>query len=137
MSQKQHNAENQSASVELQSRRALLKMAAYVPPAILGVMATGIPAAEAATQTCTVNGQQKLITISANGTACCPCATNPTSSTCYIARCELGNCAACRNAIWTAAGGQKAEKLCKRSLRAGGCRGTCRCSGTKTQKTCV
>ncbi|MDX8403603.1 MAG: hypothetical protein R8K54_04255, partial [Mariprofundaceae bacterium] len=57
------------------ARRKLLTMAAYVPPAILGVMIAGSKVAEAATpvgvtKACKGGG---MITVSAGGNACCPC----------------------------------------------------------------
>lgn len=83
--------DNHSLDTEQQSRRALLKMTAYVPPALLGVMITASNTAEAATITC--NGTK--YTVSANGIACCPCVTSPTGTTCRRTQCKLGNCTAC------------------------------------------
>jgi len=87
---------------EQQARRTLLKMATYVPPAILGVMIGGNKIAEAGGAAL---GQPKVcggggtIIISANGNACCPCVpTDPKFDPvkCAWKKCKLGNCPACR-----------------------------------------
>jgi hypothetical protein len=83
------------------ARRKLLSIAAYVPPAILGVMIAGNKVAEAAPQGIgsTINCQGGgMITISAGGSACCPCVPasnqyNPTR--CTRERCEFGHCPSC------------------------------------------
>lgn len=93
--------ESSSLNNEQQARRSLLKMATYVPPAILGVMISGNKIAEAAVPL----GQPKVcggggtIIVSANGNACCPCVpTDPSFDpvTCAWKKCKLGNCPACR-----------------------------------------
>ncbi|MDX8395500.1 MAG: hypothetical protein R8K22_03700 [Mariprofundaceae bacterium] len=84
---------------EQEARRKLLKMATYVPPAILGVMIAGNKIAEAGTNP----GQNKVcdgggtIIVSANGNACCPCVPGPDfdANKCAWKKCKLGNCAAC------------------------------------------
>jgi len=85
---------------EQQARRNLLKMATYVPPAILGVMIGGNKIAEAGTggggggaKKCAGGG---TIVISANGNACCPCVKNHNSKKCAKAKCKLGNTAFCK-----------------------------------------
>ena len=72
-----------------ETRRKLLKMAVYVPPAILGVALSGT--AEGAEK---CNGYGEII-VSANGNACCPCVENSASKQCAKARCKLGNKSAC------------------------------------------
>ena len=109
-------------------RRRLLKAGAYVPPAILGVVAA--PAvAEAA-----VPGQTKkccgtVIVISAGGNACCPCVPTCPGGTpnpkynpikCGQKRCEL-NCAYCKNVCWPTL--KKCQK--EPGEAAGGC--ACNC----------
>ncbi|HXH71816.1 MAG TPA: hypothetical protein VNI58_03265 [Mariprofundaceae bacterium] len=74
-----------------QGRRQLLKMTAYVPPVILGVMLTASDTAEAATIKC----GGTTYTVSASGIACCPCVTNPGGSTCRRNQCQQGNCNSC------------------------------------------
>jgi len=84
---------------EQQARRNLLKMATYVPPAILGVMIGGNKIAEAGTGGAGSTKQCKgggTIVISANGNACCPCVKNPNSKKCAEAKCKLGNTAFCK-----------------------------------------
>jgi len=92
--------ETSSMNNEQQARRTLLKMATYVPPAILGVMIGGNKIAEAATGE-GAGGTKKCkgggtIVVSANGNACCPCLTSPTGKKCAKAKCELGNKAFCK-----------------------------------------
>lgn len=87
------------------ARRKLLQIAAYVPPAILGVMIAGNQVAEAdsgvgTTKKCKTGS----ITVSAGGSACCPCIPgdpkyNPT--TCNMKRCQLGNCPSCGTIIYS------------------------------------
>ncbi len=82
------------------TRRKLLKMGAYVPPAILGVMIGGNKITEAGTGI-GVGGAKKCkgggtIVVSANGNACCPCLANPAGKSCAKAKCELGNTAFCK-----------------------------------------
>jgi len=105
---------------EQQARRKLLKMATYVPPAILGVMIGGNKIAEAGTpvgqaKTCKGGG---AIIISANGNACCPCVpTDPKFDPvkCAWTKCKLGNCAACPPGPYTGA------KQCGKVAAACGC----------------
>ncbi|RME83200.1 MAG: hypothetical protein D6771_06095 [Zetaproteobacteria bacterium] len=106
-------------------RRRLLKGAAYVPPAMLGVMIAGAKVAEAAQ---VLPGQTKVckgggtITVSAGGNACCPCVPgNPkyNPNKCELARCKLGNCAACKRAIF------KNLKQCQKKTARAGCACTC------------
>lgn len=106
---------------ELHARRKLLKMAAYVPPAILGVMIAGNKPAMAgkppipgSTKVCKGGG---TIVISAGGTACCPCVpTDPKYDPykCALKKCQLGNCAACP-AVFVK------KKHCKIAAAACGC----------------
>jgi len=116
--------ENHSLTAEQQNRRALLKMGAYVPPAMLGVMLSASKMAEAATIGSTQNcGGGTTIVISAHGTACCPCV--PTSSkynvnTCNMAKCQLGNCTACSQVAFTNA------SQCNKIVGPSGC--TCVCT---------
>jgi hypothetical protein len=87
------------------ARRKLLQVAAYVPPAILGVMIAGNKVAEAgqagigAAKKC----KSGIITVSAGGSACCPCVPgdpkyNPT--TCSQKRCQLGHCPSCGQMVF-------------------------------------
>ena len=107
------STETSNMNHEQQARRTLLKMATYVPPAILGVMIGGNKIAEAGAAL----GQPKAckgggtIIVSANGNACCPCVPgspkyNPTK--CNWQRCKLGNCPACRQ-VTPKNGGQCAK----------------------------
>ena len=91
------------------ARRKLLQMAAYVPPAILGVMITGNKIAEAAqggigsTQKCKTG----VITVSAGGSACCPCVPGDpkyNATTCNMERCQLGNCPSCGQLVFPSQG---------------------------------
>jgi len=106
-------------------RRKLLKAAAYVPPAIVGVMIAGKKVAEAAApipgtaKACKGGG---VITVSAGGNACCPCVpTDPkfNPNKCEIWRCTLGNCAACKKAIF------KSLKECQKKVALAGCNCVC------------
>ena len=96
-----HDADKVSPlTPEQEARRHMLKLASYVPPAILGVMIAGPKLAMAATEHC---GGGSVIVVSAGGQACCPCV--PSSSqydvnTCNLKRCELGNCTACRTLVF-------------------------------------
>jgi len=109
-----------------QVRRRLLKLGVYAPPAILGVMISGVKIAEAGTP---IAGQTKncgnngIITVSANGNACCPCArsspTNP-SYKCLQTKCLLGNCSAC-SALTFRSKRKCNEKLTKRNSKASNC----------------
>lgn len=92
--------EDQTPDIEQAARRRLLKMAAYVPPAILGVMIAGNKIAESAPLVvgATKNCRSGQIVVSAGGSACCPCIPgdpkyNPTQ--CSWKRCQLGTCSAC------------------------------------------
>jgi len=117
--------ENPTLNAEQQSRRALLKMSAYIPPAMLGVMISASKMAEAATtlgstQNC---GGGVTIVVSAGGMACCPCV--PTSNqynlnTCNSTKCQLGNCTACTQVAFTSV------KQCNKKVAQGGC--TCVCT---------
>ncbi len=91
------------------ARRKLLQIAAYVPPAILGVMITGNNTVEAGPLT--LGGTQKCktgqITVSAGGSACCPCVPgdpkyNP--ATCNQKRCQLGHCPSCGQMVFPSQG---------------------------------
>ncbi len=93
--------ETASMNNEQQARRKLLKMATYVPPAILGVMIGGNKIAEAGVPV----GQAKVckgggtIIVSANGNACCPCVPSDPKFDpvkCAWKKCKIGNCSACR-----------------------------------------
>lgn len=114
--------DKQTDNSEMLARRKLLKMAAYVPPAILGVMIAGTKVAEAkkvppgGTKICSGGP----IVVSAGGTACCPCVPgdpkyNPVK--CDKERCKLGNCAACRRLVF------KKLKDCQKKQAI--CGGTC------------
>lgn len=111
--------ENQTSEIEQEARRRLLKMAAYVPPAILGVMIADTKVAEAgAVPGQTKNCQSGQIVVSAGGSACCPCIPgdpkyNPTK--CAWKRCELGSCADCPP------GPYREKKDCKKVANACGC----------------
>ena len=102
----------QEHSPEQQARRHLLKLASYVPPAILGAMILGQRIALAddggkggkggkgSTKDCG-NGH---IVVSAGGSACCPCVKsspqyNPT--TCNQQKCQLGDCSACGQLVFS------------------------------------
>jgi len=94
------STETSSMNNEQLARRKLLKMASYVPPAILGVMIGGNKIAEAeneggggGSKKCKGGG---TIVISANGNACCPCVKKPTGKKCKKAQCKLGNTASCK-----------------------------------------
>jgi len=106
----EHEAE--SFSNDQIARRKLLQLASYVPPAILGVMIAGTKVAEAAggigtTKKCKTG----TITVSAGGSACCPCVPgdpkyNP--ATCNQKKCQLGHCPSCGQQIYTSQGACKA-----------------------------
>jgi len=91
--------ENQIEDIDQAARRRLLKLAAYTPPAILGVMIAGTKLAEGAPPLGgTKNCRSGQIVISAGGTACCPCVPgdrkyNPTK--CAWKRCQYGSCSDC------------------------------------------
>jgi len=113
---------------EQQARRTLLKMATYVPPAILGVMIGGnkIAEAEAALGQPKVCGGGGTIIVSANGNACCPCVpTDPKFDPvkCAWKKCKLGNCPACRKFP------PKDKKQCAKVAAACGC--TCKKTNAK------
>jgi len=106
------STETTNMNNEQQARRNLLKMATYVPPAILGVMIGGNKIAEAGTGGGGGGGTKKCagggtIVISANGNACCPCVKNPNSKKCAKAKCKLGNTAFCKK---NEGGGNKGGK---------------------------
>ena len=80
----------QEHSPEQQARRHLLKLASYVPPAILGAMIVGGPRAAMAWGWGDDDGGKGgkggkkncgsgHIVVSAGGTACCPCVPAPTT----------------------------------------------------------
>lgn len=104
---------------EQQARRKLLKMASYVPPAILGVMISGNKIAEASGD----SGSAKKcgggsIVVSANGNACCPCVPSDPHYDpvkCAWKKCEMGNCSACPPAPYTSKG------QCNKVAKACGC----------------
>ncbi|MDX8404130.1 MAG: hypothetical protein R8K54_06960 [Mariprofundaceae bacterium] len=106
------------------ARRKLLTMAAYVPPAILGVMIAGNRVAEAGpkpgtTKNCKGGG---MITVSAGGNACCPCVPGSKKynlAKCNKKRCELGNCSACKQLVF----GKK--KDCTKKVARSGCACSC------------
>ena len=106
-------------------RRTLLRLSAYTPPAILGVMLGGMKVAEAAA---VAPGMQKvckgggIITVSAGGNACCPCVPgdpkyNPNK--CNLVRCKLGNCQACRRAVFPSLA------KCQQKVALAGCNCVC------------
>lgn len=116
---------------EIEGRRQLLKMAAYVPPAMLGVMISASKMAEAApvgtTQNC---GNAGVIVISANGNACCPCVPGSNQynlNTCNLNRCQLGNCTACNQVVFTS------RNQCRSAPAACNCR--CRRQGRRRNRT--
>ncbi|MDQ6956793.1 MAG: hypothetical protein Q9M21_06305 [Mariprofundaceae bacterium] len=117
------STETSNMNNEQQARRTLLKMATYVPPAILGVMIGGNKVAEAGAalgqpKTCGGGG---TIIVSANGNACCPCVpTDPKFDPvkCAWKKCKLGNCPACRQYPPTK------KDQCKKVAAACGC--TCK-----------
>jgi len=106
------------------ARRKLLTMAAYVPPAILGVMIAGSKVTEAATpvgvtKNCKGGG---MITVSAGGSACCPCVPGDPKYNiikCNQAKCKLGNCPACGQLIFAK------QKDCTKKVAKSGCACTC------------
>ncbi|MDX8397062.1 MAG: hypothetical protein R8K49_01955 [Mariprofundaceae bacterium] len=113
---------------EQHTRRKLLKMATYVPPAILGVMISGSKLAEAGDSDS--SSAKKCgggsIVVSANGNACCPCVPsdkNYDPVSCAWKRCQLGNCSACPPAPYTSKG------QCNKVASA------CGCSCKKTAKS--
>jgi len=116
---------------EQQARRKLLKMATYVPPAILGVMISGNKIAQADAplgqpKTCKGGG---TIIVSANGNACCPCVPSDPKYDplkCAWKQCKLGNCSACRQFP------PKNAQQCAKVAAACGC--TCTKGNTKDNK---
>jgi len=106
------------------ARRKLLSMAAYVPPAILGVMIAGNKVAEAGAKlgqakNCKGGGQ---IVVSAGGSACCPCVPGDPKYDpvkCDKERCKLGHCPSCANKIF------KKKKDCTKKVAKTGCPCTC------------
>jgi hypothetical protein len=95
--------EPQEHSPEQQARRHLLKLAAYTPPAILGAMLASSKLAQAATVGQTQNCGGTTIVVSASGYACCPCVPSSNRydpNRCNQARCQLGNCSACRQLVF-------------------------------------
>jgi len=111
--------ENQTPDLEQAARRRLLKLAAYTPPAILGVMIAGTKVAEAAAAPGTTkNCRSGQIVISAGGSACCPCIPgdrkyNPTK--CAWKRCSFGSCGDCPPGPYTK------QKDCNTVAAACGC----------------
>jgi len=105
------------------ARRKLLTLAAYVPPAILGVMIAGNKVAEAGAtlgQTKKCGGGQ--IIVSAGGNACCPCIPGDpkyNAVKCNETKCKLGNCAACKQLIF------QSEGKCTAKMAVAGCACTC------------
>ena len=103
----------QEHSPEQQARRHLLKLASYVPPAILGAMIAGGPRTAMAWDGGDDDGKggkggkkncgSGHIVVSAGGTACCPCVPsspqyNPTY--CNYKKCQMGNCRACGQLVF-------------------------------------
>ncbi len=120
--------DTQDNNTNQEARRRLLKMAAYIPPAMLGVMTTmGVSHAEGGLGGTKKCGGGGTIVISAGGNACCPCV--PTSpkynpNKCNKKRCKLGYCPACKLIVF------KSMKKCKKKVaHAGGC---CTCTKIKT-----
>lgn len=118
---------------DLPGRRRLLKMVAYVPPAILGVMVMKPESSEGAQLlpigsllSCTLPGGGIFNgRVSAAGNACCPCVTNPTGNQCLAARCQLGNCPACNQLV---ANNPNAENCRKAATTCGGNVPPCNCT---------
>jgi len=138
MTQDKHS-QNSGPNTEQQSRRDLLRMSAYIPPAMLGVMIAGNKIARAATtvgrtKNCGAGG---TIVVSAGGMACCPCV--PTSNQynlnrCNLTRCQLGHCASCKLVAFSSV------NQCKQKVARGGC--TCTCTPINARQkngpaTCV
>jgi len=103
MPQKDKQTNEDSFNIEQEARRRLLKMAVYIPPAILGVMVSGNVAHAGnvgigGTKNCKGGG---TIVVSAGGNACCPCVSNPASNACKQAQCKLGNCASCKTLVFS------------------------------------
>jgi len=102
------------------ARRKLLALAAYVPPAILGIMVTGNNVAEAARIGSTINCPPVgMVTVSAGGNACCPCVSGSAkynAAKCTKERCKLGHCASCKQMTWT-----KKKDCTKKLALCGGC----------------
>lgn len=101
--EKEHKAE--PFSNDQIARRKLLQVAAYVPPAILGVMIAGNKVAEAAAGGIGTAKKCKTgtITVSAGGSACCPCVPGDPKynlNTCNQKRCQLGNCPSCGQLVF-------------------------------------
>ena len=114
--------EAKDLSPEREARRHLLKLAAYVPPAILGVMIAG-PGVALAAQVGTTEhcGGGSVIVVSASGQACCPCVPSSTQydiNRCNLERCQLGNCSACTQVIF------HNRNACEKATASCGC--TCR-----------
>jgi len=128
--------ETSNMNNEQQARRSLLKMATYVPPAILGVMIAGNKIAEADAalgqpKTCKGGG---TIIVSANGNACCPCVPGDPKYDpvkCNWKKCTLGNCPACRQVAPTN------RQKCAKVAAACGCTcGQTKVKGAKKTWTC-
>lgn len=94
-----HGDDAHTLSSEQEARRHLLKLATYVPPAILGAMMLGPRMALADVgETLHCDGGT-VIMVSAAGQACCPCVPSSNQynpDVCNQERCKLGNCSACR-----------------------------------------
>ena len=122
--------DTQDNNTNQEVRRRLLKMAAYIPPAMLGVM-TNVGVSKAGgnvplggAKTCGGGG---TIVVSAGGNACCPCVpTDPNynPNKCNQERCKLGYCPACKLIIF-----KKLKDCNKKAAVAGGC---CTCTKIKT-----
>lgn len=106
------------------ARRKLLTMAAYIPPAILGVMIAGSKVAEAGTPVGVTKGcgGGTFITVSAGGNACCPCVPGDPKYNlvkCLKTRCKLGDCPSCTQIVFAK------QKDCTKKVATSGCACTC------------
>jgi len=121
MPHKDTQTNEDSFNIEQEARRRLLKMAVYIPPAILGVMVSGNVAHAGGggigtTKKCGGGG---TIIVSAGGNACCPCVSsdpNYNPIKCNQAKCKIGNCAACKTLIFA-----KKKDCLKKAATCGTC----------------
>jgi len=116
------NNQGKALNTNNEARRRLLKMAAYIPPAMLGVMSSvsisnaGPPVIPGQPKVCKGGG---TIIVSAAGNACCPCVpTDPKYDPlkCTRKQCKLGNCPACQVTIF-----KKLKDCNKKAAVQGGC----------------